>query len=289
MSRRRTVALGVALVAVAAGGYVATRLVSLAPAVLPPTGAAAFDDWYCPEGIIRPEGGAGIPGIASPAHDWIVLLNLSRLPALVTATFYFEELAPRSTTLLVPGHGRRRLMPDALPDLVPRDTRYGLRVTSTAPIIVQPTRGEYTPGDPVTEAMASFVAYPGPLGTRETRWAYADGIVLASDEPLEEREWITILNPDPARAASLTLVFLLNDGRRTMPLAVPAARLRSVDLFDLPLVPKNIGFGVVVESDVPVVVEQVRRAYRKGNPTTVSLFACLAQPIGGAALDGDAK
>ena len=166
--------------------------------------------------------------------------------------------------------------------MVPPDTRYGVRITSTAPVIVQPTRGEYSPRDPVTEAMASFVAYPGPLGARETRWAYADGLILDSDEPLEEREWITILNPHANRDATVAIVLLSNDGRRTQTLVVPGERVRSLDLAGLAAVPKNVPFGVVVESDVPVVVEQVRRAYRKGTPTTVSMFACLAQPIGGA-------
>jgi len=285
---RRAGKLGVALAGLAvlaAATWAASRLVSTAPALLPagaPAGIAT--EWYYAGGLVRAEGAPprpDRPGIASAAREWIVLLNLSRFPTLATATFYFEDSPPRTSTVVVPGHGRRNIKPHELTDLLPAQASYGVRVTSAAPIIVQPTRGEYLPGDPVTAAMSSLVAYPGPLGPRETRWAYADGLVLSSADPLEEREWITILNPDPDRDAAIAIDFLFNDGRQTHALTVPAARVRSVDLFTLPVIPKNVPFGVVVASDVPVIVEEIRRVYRKGDPLTVSMFACLAHPIGG--------
>jgi hypothetical protein len=53
-----------------------------------------------------------------------------------------------------------------------------------------------------------------------------------------------------------------------------------MDLFELGLTPKNRLSGLVAESDIPVVVEQVRRAYVRGIPVVRAMWACLAYPIG---------
>jgi hypothetical protein len=74
-----------------------------------------------------------------------------------------------------------------IPDVVPLKKLYAVRVRCETPIVVQPTRAEYEPWNPITHAMASFVAYPGPVGKKETRWIYADGLTLSSANPLEVR------------------------------------------------------------------------------------------------------
>jgi hypothetical protein len=240
-------------------------------------------EWFYADGILNPEDlprAKRRPGIWAPSREWIVLLNLSDRVAAATATFYFENRPPRSVTRNLPAQASSYIVVHELADTIPPGELYGVRVRSDAPIIVQPTRGEYEPDNPVTKAMASFVAYPGPLGRRETKWAYADSLVLSSDSPLEEREWITVLNPNSGHDASVKVRFLLDGSVRTHELLVPSERVRTVDLFQLDAVPKNRLSGAVIDSDIPVVVEQVRRAYTRGIPVIASMWACLAHPIG---------
>jgi hypothetical protein len=241
-------------------------------------------EWFYADGIIN-TGKVPIdrrrPGIWSESREWLVLLNVNRKPVAATATFYFENEPPRSVTQTLPGLESSYLVIHEMPNIVPPGQLYAVRVRTSAPVIVQPTRGEYEENNPVTQAMGSFVAYPGPLGLRETKWAYADSLVLSSESPLEEREWISILNPDQHHNALVNLRFLQGGEEITRSLTVPAERVRSVDLYALRAVPFNSLAGSVVESDSPVVVEQVRRAYTRGIPITASMWACLAHPVGG--------
>jgi hypothetical protein len=234
-------------------------------------------EWYYADGIVTGDQSGG----STVQREWIVLLNLTSKRAKATATFYFENHPPQQVNRTLPPLSSSYIVSHELGDRLPRGQAYGVRVESTEPVVVQPTRGEYHGEDPVTQAMASFVAYPGPLGARETGWAYADGMVLSSDSPLEEREWISILNPQAGRDANVRVRFLLDGAHGERRILVPAERVRSLDLAQWSGFPKNRLSGVVVESDVPVVVEQIRRAYRRGNPAVVSMWACLAQPIGG--------
>ncbi len=240
-------------------------------------------EWFYADGIIQPDGidpKEAMKGVWSPSREWMVLFNLSKKETTATATFYFEDMPPRTTTQKLRPRSSGYIVVHQIPNVVPPKQLYGVRVQSPEPIIVQPSRGEYEPYNPVTAAMASFVAYPGPLGKRETKWTYADGLAISSERALEEWEWITILNPNTGRDANVKITFNWPDEQRVHTLAVPAERVRTVDLFSLPIIPKNKLFGPVIESDVPVVVEQVRRCYARGIPVITALWACLAYPIG---------
>ena len=261
-------------------GFVKEKRPEFAPAVQ--LGARPMTEWYYADGRINPD---TVParqadGIRSPAREWIVVYNPGEFEASLELTFFFEQMPPRRRSWKVGGFRSESLPVQDIPGTVPPGMLYGVRIRSDVPVIVQPSRGEYEPFNPVTHAMASFIAYPGPLGSRETRWAYADGLVLASQEPLEEREWVSILNPSAGRPAQVRLVFQCRDQRQSHELTVPAERVGSVDLFQLPAFRKNSLAAVVVESDTPVVVEQVRRAYQRGVPVIASLWSCLAYPVG---------
>jgi hypothetical protein len=262
-------------VAAAAGfwgrGKVLNR-VPVAPVLAVVEPPRALTEWFYADGLVNP---AGKP---TPSREWIVLYNPGDLPANAAVTFFFERREPVTISRLAPPHAGISV---AVQDVIPADLHYGVRVRSDRMLIVQPSRGEYFPGNPVTQAMASFVAYPGPLGKRETKWAYADGLILKNDEELEELEWVSILNPSESRAATVTLRFETGGHATTHPVTVDAQRAFSVDLFRLASFPKNKLVGVTVESDVPIVVEQVRRAYKKGDSAIAALWACLAFPIGG--------
>jgi hypothetical protein len=234
--------------------------------------------WFYADGIILPD---DVPArdadgqVRSPASEWLVVANLARRNATFTATFYFEDIAPRSFTEQV-GALRSRSFPlQTMPEVIVPGKHYGVRVESDGPILVQPSRGEYEPHNPVTHAMSSFVAYPGPLGVRETRWAYADGLVLDSDSPLREWEWISILNPASDGEASIRIRFLLPGEEDEHSLSVPAERIRTVNLHSVDAFANNQLTSVIVESDRPVVVEHTR-----GVPVIASLWATLAHPIG---------
>ena len=266
--------------------WVRGRLPATQTGASPPeveSSAGPLTEWYYADGIVSPEDtplAKRRQGSWSPSREWIVLLNLGNEACAATATFFFESSPPRRVSRSLPARGSTYIVVHELSDVVPPGQLYGVRILSSGPVIVQPTRGEYERDNPVTKAMSSFVAYPGPLGKRETKWAYADSLVLHSEGPLEEREWITILNPNRDREASVKIRFLFDGSERTHQLTVPAERVKTVDLFELGLPPRNRLSGLVSESDVPVVVEQVRRAFIRGVPVVQSMWACLAHPIG---------
>lgn len=240
-------------------------------------------EWFYADGIIQPDGidpNKTMKGVWSPTREWIVLFNLSSKDTTVTANFYFEDIPPRPTTKTVRARSSVNFAVQNIPNVVPPNKLYGARFQSPEPFLVQPTRGEYEPYNPVTHAMASFVAYPGPLGQKETKWAYADGLVISSDRVLEEWEWITVLNPAADRDAHVKITFNWPGEQKVHTFTVPAERVKTVDLFNLPIIPKNKIFGPIIESDVPVIVQQVRRCYARGIPVITSMWACLAYPIG---------
>jgi len=248
-----------------------------------PQSRPSLTEWFYADGIIQPEGISmkeAMKGVWAPTKEWMVISNLSPKETTVTATFYFEDLPPRQKAQKIPARASGYIVVQDIPQIVPPKKLYGVRVQGNAPFLVQPCRAEYEPNNPVTAAMAAFVAYPGPLGKRETKWVYGDGLVLTSEGPLEEWEWITILNPNAGRDAHVKIGFNFVREQKTHALTVPAERVRTVDLFNLPVFQKNSICQPVVESDVPVVVEQVRRCYAKGIPVIQSIYACLAFPIG---------
>lgn len=240
-------------------------------------------EWYYADGTIQPDGinpKEAREGVWSPAREWMVIFNLAPRETTATARFYFEDIPPRDFQQKLPARSPGRIVVHDIPDVVPPKKLYAVRVRCDTPIVVQPTRAEYEPWNPITHAMASFVAYPGPLGKKETRWIYADGLTLSSANPLEEWEWISILNPDEKREAKVKITFNFSGEQKVHELTVPAERVRSVDMFNLPIIPKNKISGPIIQSDMPIVVEQVRRAYAKGVPVITSLYATMAYPIG---------
>lgn len=256
---------------------------SLTSRAADPPSQLALTEWFYADGIIQPEGISKdecMKGVWAPTAEWMVISNLSSEETTVKATFYFEDMPPRQMSQKIPARASRHLVVHNDPEVVPPKKLYAVRVQGNTPFLVQPCRAEYEPNNPVTAAMAVFIAHPGPLGKKETKWVYADGLVLTSEGPLEEWEWITILDPNPDRDAHIKITFNFVGQQKTHALTVPAERVRTVDLFNLPVFLKNSLCQPVVESDVPVVVEQVGRCYARGIPVIQSMYACMALPIG---------
>lgn len=244
-------------------------------------------EWYYPDGIRMPKGttpATAVHGVTAKAVEWLVLANLAPREISVTLTYFFEEGEPIQKVLTVPPRWRRTFMPG--PDLIPDGKLYGVRLASDHPFLPQPTRGETEEVKPPLfpgNSNMSFVAYPGPLGQKETRWVYADGIVIHKDRGWADHEWITILNPTPGREARIRITFNYEADQRSYSLVVPAERVRTIDLHRL--LPTDTGFFPIVSSDTPVVVEQVRRPVIVANPAPRGGFASLAFPIGDMELD----
>jgi hypothetical protein len=269
--------------AVAAGFWGRGRMLNRVPVATvldvsePPR---ALTEWYYADGRVNPENVDPRKSpdlIRTPAKEWLVLYNPGEVEVRAAITFYFADRNPLTVTRAVSPHAGSSL---PVHEVVPPDVQYGVRVRSDRMVIVQPSRGEYIPGSPVTQGMASMMAHPGPLGKRETKWVYSDGLVLKNDTDLEEWEWVSILNPDETKTANITLHFDTSGETTTHTLKVGAQRAATVDLMHLDAFPKNKLVGVTTESDSPIVVQQIRRAYKRGETKIAAMWACLAFPMG---------
>ena len=237
---------------------------------------------------------------------WALMLNLSsKQDAEVTVTFFYEDEPPRDFTFTLSAGRQGRLhmqeQPDNLgtsnlpPGCNPRK-RFGMRVRSTAPLLVQATVGDRLAHERVTNSMATFMFHPGPLGELEKQWYYVDCVYITSEKwPLEEREYLTILNPNttPARC---TITFIpggdVDVGAKVSKpsradlepaeytLTVPAERILPTDLADLPMIRPNQPYAVRVRSDVPITVQGIRHIFERGKYEFSRAWAVLdARPI----------
>jgi hypothetical protein len=237
---------------------------------------------------------------------WALFVNLSSsVDAEVTTTFYYEDEPPKSSGFILPAGQQGRLHmqeePDNLgtanlpPGCNPRK-RFGMRVTSTVPVIVQATVGDRLSHERVTNSMSTFLFHPGPLSDLETRWYYVDCVYITSDDfPLEEREWLTILNPNQ-KPAHCEVTFIpggdvdVKDNvskpsrpdleRISYELTVPAERILPTDLADLPEVFPNHPYAVRVKSDIPITVQGIRHIFERGKYDFSRAWAVLdAMPV----------
>jgi hypothetical protein len=250
-------------------------------------------EWYFAYGRIVDESGAPLvfPDAHPDSGDYVLVLNPSEEPAELSFTFYFEEGAPVRGRAKV-GARRAASLPlhVVFKDELPWNRTYGCRVSSNVPIVCQRTQGQWRPGDPVTEAMGSTMLYPGPLGPKERQWSYADGIICLRDEhPLVESEWVALLNPGPSEAQAQLTAYHAGDREPTSwTVQVPPQQIHVIKLDDEGWVVPYELFGIIVRSDEPLVAEQIRKAYDRGDQQSPrSMFDVIphAGALGGA-LDG---
>jgi len=257
---------------------------------------------------------AGIPaqrtafvkyGINHDVYDaWMLLLNLSQKhDAQVTGTFFYEDEDPKDFHFSIPKgrQGRVHMQGDAdnlgtnnLPPGCNPRKRFGLRVRSTTPLVVQATVGDRLAHERVTNSMSTFMFHPGPLTDLEKQWYYVDCVYLTREGmALEEREWLTILNPNRA-PAHCTVTFIpggnvgVGDAKPTISsepvveyqVTVPAERILPNDLANWPKVLANHPYAVRVQSDLPVTVQGIRHIFERGHYDFSRAWAVLdARPI----------
>jgi len=237
---------------------------------------------------------------------WALMLNLSqKQDALITVTFFYEDETPQDYAFVLPAGKQGRLHMQDQTDFLGTSNlppgcnpykRFGMRVVSSTPIVVQATVGDRLSHERVTNSMATFMFHPGPLGDLEKQWYYVDCVYITNEKfPLEEREWLTILNPNQA-PATCTVTFIpggdvdLNTnvskprGVGSKPvehkLVVPAERILPTELSTLPGVLPNQPYAVRVRSDVPVTVQGIRHIFERGKYEFSRAWAVLdARPI----------
>jgi hypothetical protein len=237
---------------------------------------------------------------------WALFLNLSaREDAHITATFFYEDEPPADFSFVLPAgrQGRLHMQQEAdhlgtanLPPGCNPRKRFGMRVRSSAPIVVQATVGDRLAHERVTNSMSTFMFHPGPLGELEKQWCYVDCVYITSEKfPLEEREWLTILNPNP-QPAHCVVTFIpggdvdvqtsqsrprnadLQPVQHT--LTVPGERILPTDLADLPQVLPNQPYAVRVQSDLPITVQGIRHIFERGKYEFSRAWAVLdALPV----------
>ena len=251
-----------------------------------------IDDWVR-GGRVKPCGTFG---------SYVLLINLDeKKDAQLDFTFFYEDRPPAKASYGLQA-GRQGLVflgerATDVPEGVDIQRRFSLRVQSSTPVIVQSTQGDYISGSPVTNNMVTNMFIPGPLGDQHRVWYYVDCIVLRNPTPLEEREWLALLNPGTV-PANVTLTFIPGGGlwsgtaRPTaadtaeqpfqVQLQVPAERLFRTRLHeDIKEVQPNHHYGVRIESDQPITAQATRRIFERGNyafSRSMAVLDCL--PVG---------
>ena len=248
----------------------------------------SFREWYYPDGIIMPNGTTPddeVHGSTSRVEEFLVIANLTEHATTATLTYYFENDKPMTVTRAVPARGstvyNRAKFPE---EHFPYKKLYGVKVTSPDPIMVQPTRAgseEVPAGQLGGFHEFSMIAYPGPLGQRETKWTFPDGHMSRKvpTAPGISREWITILNPGK-QDASVRITFNYVKEQPVMSITVPAERVRTIALHDLEILKTNNAYYPVVESNVSIIVEQVRRPHSNLSRAPRSGWTLMGYPIG---------
>jgi hypothetical protein len=254
-----------------------------------------YREWYYAASLIADKDTTPanpVHGVTSANTEHLCLANLSDQDGTAEITYYFEDDEPLKRTRAVPARGTTIYRHyNFKGENFPKRKLFGAKVTIDRPTVVQVTRG----GSEAVQAPAlasnfesSVICHPGPLGKRETKWTYADGHPITTTKPRQWSDWeyITVLNPNADKPANVRITFHFVKGLsdpKVHALTVPAERVRNValhELKDLPALNGNQGFYPVVESDVPVVVEQTRRPVVNENPSPRGGWHLIALPIG---------
>ena len=131
---------------------------------------------------------------------WVCMYNPTETDAVLDFTFYYEDVEP--TWLpghLLKAHSAHNMHLNSCPEVL-WNKRFGAKVASSVPVIVQITTGYYSLEDKpdwYTRAMHSVIC----ADSLSKTLYYADGLVLDSPgKRLKEPEWDFILNPNRQEA-----------------------------------------------------------------------------------------
>ena len=206
---------------------------------------------------------------------WVCMYNPAPRTARLKFTFYYEEAAPTTMAYTVPAeHGQSLHLASC--QEVHRNKRFGAKIESSEPMVIQITTGYYGVEDKhdwYTRAMHSVICGEQLANVNY----YADALVI--DQPnqrLKEPEWAFLVNPNPV-AADVRLHAYYSDGTRaTYDFNVGAERLLAVFMDEL--VVKNRLFGAKYISSVPIAIQQTRLIEEEDRKTIRACFSVMARP-----------
>jgi hypothetical protein len=231
----------------------------------------------------------------------ILVYNLSpNEKAKVKVTYYYSDETPKDYEFTIQPSCQGRLFsglnrPDNVPGCNPQK-RFGLHIQSTVQVVAQATVWERVAGSTVTNSMTTFMLHPGPLGKAEHDWCLVDSLTLRSESSLEEREWLTILNPNNqpvncrfgffpgSRIDPKTLSTMLESDQIKsidFSISVPGESILSTLQSDIPGLEPNKPYTIVASCDLPVVMQGLRQIFVRGDYQCMKAFAVLdAIPVG---------
>jgi len=217
-------------------------------------------------------------------NGYLVIFNPAKKDAKIKMIVYFEDEEPVDLKFQVPAESNRAFNMYEHREVF-KNKRWGAKLLSNVPIIVQDVHGTYAPEDRpnyLTRSMCTTFA-----ATRLSKcWYYADGIYiekpgnilreLAPNTPLYEPEYVAFLNPNKKEAEITMTVFYHDQTQSEYKFTVPTERYKWVDLGNIII--KNKHFGARFVSTEPILVYEERIAYEYGNPIQRAVFCTIAHP-----------
>jgi hypothetical protein len=206
---------------------------------------------------------------------WVCMFNPSKREARLKFTFYYVDADPTTMERQIPAEtGANMHLLDC--EQVLKDKRFGAKIETSEPMVLQITTGYYGVGDRedwYTRGMHSVIC-----SDRLARINYyADALVIdRKGMRLKEPEWAFILNPNKT-VANVTLYAYYADGTKAN-YDFQVAPERVLPLFMDELVIKNQLFGAKYISSVPVAIQQTRLIEEEDRLTIRSCFSVMAKP-----------
>ncbi len=205
---------------------------------------------------------------------WVCIYNPSKKAADLHFTFYYEDCPPTEMTLTVkPETGINRHLLSCKEVL--QNHRFGAKIESTEPTVVQITTGYYGLDDKedwYTHAMHSVIC-----STRLSKTNYyADALVI--DHPgqrLKEPEWAFLLNPNKEAAEVKLHAYYANGARKIYPFHIEPERVLPVFMDELVI--KNMIYGAKYTSNIPIAVQETRLIEEMDRHTIRACFSVMAR------------
>jgi hypothetical protein len=201
-------------------------------------------------------------GVTVKRNEWPVLMSLAEKPAQVRFLTHFEDAEPMEIKVEVkPGEAKVLSLHEM--DQFPDGKLMAFKLTSDQPILPQFSYSEDGIPVPTTQLFmsgaGSRVAHPGPLGKRETKWAYADGHTRKDTDAMADIDWFVVFNPNDRQDADVKIRMSWADAAVENTLRVPAGRVRVFRPGKEAGFKFGRTFGSIFTSNTPVVIEAVRR------------------------------
>lgn len=215
------------------------------------------------------------PASTNRQANWVCMFNPAKRGAQVKFTFYYEDSDPSHLAVEVPPETTRSINLYNCQEVL-RNRRFGAKIESSEPMILQVCTAYYGEGDKAdwyTRAMHSVIC----SNTISRVNYYADGFVIdVKKSRLKEPEWAFLLNPNPEAAMVNFYAYYAGGEKKIYALEIPPQRLFPLRMDDL--VVKNKQFGAKYVSNVPIAIQQTRWVEEEDRKTIRAVFSVMAIP-----------